>query len=203
MLQQWVHYHYSRRWCVNDVRLEVCYLPIDTRAQSQWQGKWLIPGKRKTVKEKKKKNPGQTVRITSDAHWWSWIQQKSSITTWTPIQQKSRIDASPPWTDHLCTIKFCRHTYICSDNQDLQTQLPKSNQNSDGKPFGNIPSEPVAGRVTNKRFHLRRAIILYTFLHSPIPKHSSIWFFEATSKFAHLKPLTSSPSSRKYRMKFW
>ncbi len=107
-------------------------------------------GKEDCQKKKRKKKPGQTLRITSDAHWWSWIQQKPSITTWTPIQQKSRINASPPWTDHLCTIKFCRHTYICSDNQDLQTQLPKSNQNSDGKPFGNIPSEPVAGRVTHK-----------------------------------------------------
>lgn len=121
MLQQWVHDHYSRRWCVNEVRLEVCYLPIDTR----------------DIKDNIRCS--LVVLDTTEVFYNNLNTNTTKIKNWC---------ASPPWTDHLCTIKFCRHTYICSDNQDLQTQLPKSNQNSDGKPFGNIPIEPVAGRVT-------------------------------------------------------
>ncbi len=48
-------YHYSRRWCMNDVGFEVGYLPIDARTQSQWQRNSLIPWARETVKNTPKK----------------------------------------------------------------------------------------------------------------------------------------------------
>jgi hypothetical protein len=68
------------------------------------------------------------------AHWsWTHTTEVSFCKEGMNTQFRNNLLnwCSPPWTNHFCTIEFCRHTYVCSHNQHLQTQVLKSNQNSD------------------------------------------------------------------------